>query len=84
VRRPLAPWIVTGTAVVAAAAGAYLGWSAGEDERAIDALPAPDRAAATRRARDADRKARAANVLYAVAGGAAAAGVTLFVVEGRF
>jgi hypothetical protein len=82
--RRVATWIAAGTAVVATAAGAYLGWSAREDERALAALAAPDRAAAARRAKDAESKARAANALYAVAGGAAAAGVTLFVLEARF
>ncbi|HEX9307085.1 MAG TPA: PEGA domain-containing protein [Anaeromyxobacter sp.] len=83
-RRHLAAWIAAGTAVAAAAAGALVGWSARSDARAIDALAAPDPAAASRRARDAEAKARTANALYAVAGGAAAAGGTLFVLEGRF
>jgi hypothetical protein len=83
-RRRLAAWIAAGTAVAAAGAGAWLGWSAQRDERAIDALPAPDRAAASARARDARSKARAANALYAVAGGAAAVGGALLVLEGRF
>jgi hypothetical protein len=73
-----------GTAAAAVAAGAYLGWSAREDERAIDALPTPDRAAASDRARGAESKAQAANVLYAVAGGAAVVGTALFVFEARF
>jgi tetratricopeptide (TPR) repeat protein len=79
-----AAWVAAGTAVVATAAGAYLGWSARQDERAIAALSAPDRAAASRRARDAESKANAANALYAVAGGAATAGLTLFVLDWRF
>jgi hypothetical protein len=83
-RRRVAAWVTAGAAVVAAAAGAYLGWSAQQDERAIDALPAPDGAAAGAKAKDAEAKARAANALYAVAGGAAAASVTLFAIEGRF
>jgi tetratricopeptide (TPR) repeat protein len=83
-RRYMGAWIAAGTAVAAAGAGAWLGWSARRDERAIDALPAPDRAAASARAADARAKARAANLLYAIAGGAAAAGGALFVVEGRF
>jgi hypothetical protein len=84
VRRHLAAWVAAGTAVAAAGAGAWLGWSARRDERAIDALSAPDRAAASARARDARSKARAANALYAVAGGAAAVGGALLVLEGRF
>jgi hypothetical protein len=73
-----------GTAAIAAAAGLVLGASARADAREIDGLSAPDRAAASRRARDAEAKARTANVLYAVAGGAAVVGGTLFVIEGRF
>jgi hypothetical protein len=80
----LAAWIAAGTAVAAAGAGAWLGWSARRDEQAIGALAAPDRAAASARARDARSKARAANALYAVAGGTAAVGGALFVLEGRF
>ncbi|HEX9307617.1 MAG TPA: PEGA domain-containing protein [Anaeromyxobacter sp.] len=83
-RRHLAAWIAAGTAVAAVTAGALLGSSARSDARAIDALPAPDAAAASRRARDAEAKARTANALYAVAGGAAATGVTLFALEARF
>ncbi len=83
-RRYLPALIAAGTAVAAAAAGAYLGWSARQDAAAIDALPAPDRAAASARAHDAQSKARAANAMYAVAGGAAAVGGTLFVLEARF
>jgi hypothetical protein len=83
-RGRIAAWAAAGTAVAAGAAGAYLGWSARRDERAIDALPAPDGSAAARRARDAESKARKANVLYAIGGGAAAIGGALFVLEGRF
>ncbi len=82
--RHLATWIAAGTALAAATAGAVLGWSAQKDEQALDALAAPDRAAATRRARDAQSKAHAANALYALAGGSAAAGTALFVIEARF
>lgn len=77
-------WVAAGTAVVAAVAGVAFGASARADERDIDALPAPDRAAALRKASSARSKARAANVLYGVAGGAAAAGATLLVLEARF
>jgi hypothetical protein len=80
----LAAWIAAGAAVAAAGAGAWLGWSARRDEQAIGALAAPDRAAASARARDARSKARAANALYAAAGGTAAIGGALFVLEGRF
>jgi hypothetical protein len=83
-RRHLATWIAAGTAVAAIATGAVLGWSARQDASAIDAMSAPDRAGASQRARDAQTKARAANVLYALGGGAAAVGGTLFVLEARF
>jgi hypothetical protein len=83
-RKHLATWIAAGTAIVAVATGAVLGWSARQDASAIDAMSAPDRAAASQRARDAQAKARAANVLYALGGGAAAVGGTLFVLEARF
>jgi hypothetical protein len=83
-KRATAAWVAAGTAVVAAAAGAYLGWSARQDADAIDALPGPDGPAASGKAQGAESKARAANALYALAGGAAAASLTLFVVEARF
>lgn len=83
VRRRVYTWIAAGTALAAAAAGAYYGADASRDEDAIDAIVG-DGALADRTARDAESKARKANVLYAVAGGAAAAGVTLFFVERRF
>ena len=83
--RPALPtWIAGGTAVVAVAAGAWFGASARADARAVSGLAAPDGAVASRRARDAESKARTANVLYAVAGGAAATGVTLYVLQARF
>ncbi len=83
-RRYLPVWIAAGTAAAAVVAGGVLGWSARQDASAIDAMSAADRAAATQRARDAQTKARAANVLYALGGGAAAVGGTLFVLEARF
>jgi tetratricopeptide (TPR) repeat protein len=82
-RRRLYTWIAAGTAVAAAAAGAYYGIEARRDEEAIDGISG-DGALAERTARDAESKAHRANVLYAVAGGATAAGVTLFLVEKRF
>ena len=82
-RRRLYTWIAAGTAVAAAAAGVYYGIDARHDEQAIDGISG-DGALAERTARDAESKAHRANVLYAVAGGAAAAGVTLFLVEKRF
>jgi hypothetical protein len=82
-RRRVYTWIAAGTAIAAAAAGAYFGLEAQHDEDAIEGIVG-DGALAERTARDAESKARKANVLYAVAGGAAAAGVTLFFVEQRF
>ncbi len=83
-RKYLPVWIAGGTAVVAAAAGAWFGASARSDAQAIDATPAPDAASASRYASDARSKARTANALYGVAAGAALAGVTLYVLEARF
>jgi hypothetical protein len=82
--RMLPTWVALGTAAVAAAAGAWFGASARADERAIDALPAPNGPEADRLAQSAQKKARTANALYVVAGGAAAAGVALYVFEARF
>lgn len=82
-KRRVYTWIAAGTAVAAAAAGGYFGWSARQDEDAIDGI-VNDGARARRTAKDAESKARTANVLYAVSGAAAAAGVTLFFVEKRF
>jgi tetratricopeptide (TPR) repeat protein len=80
-KRRIYTWIAASTAVVAAAAGGYYGWSARQAESAID-----DSAygAANAHASDATTRARRANVLYAVAGSATAAGITLFFVEKKF
>jgi tetratricopeptide (TPR) repeat protein len=83
-RRHLPSWIAAGTALAAAAAGVWLGASARADARAIDALSEPDPGTASRRARDAESKARTANLLFGLAGGAAAASVGLYVLEARF
>ena len=82
--RMLPTWIAAGTAAVAALAGAWYGASAHADARAIDALPAPNGAEASRLAQSAQSKARTANTLYVVAGGAAAAGVAFYLLEVRF
>ncbi|ABS27953.1 PEGA domain-containing protein [Anaeromyxobacter sp. Fw109-5] len=79
-KRRIYTWIAGGTAVVAAAVGGYYGWSA---RRAESALHDGD-GDANANASDATSRARRANVLYAVAGSAAAAGVTLFFVEKKF
>jgi hypothetical protein len=83
-RRYLPAWIAAGTAALALAAGIAYGASARADARAIDALSSPDGAVASRRAVDARSKARASDALFGLAGGAAAAGATLFVLESRF
>lgn len=82
-KRRLYTWIAAGTAVAAAATGAYFGWSAQQDAERIDGI-VNDGHLARQTASDAQSKARTANVLYAVSGAAAAAGITLFFVEGRF
>lgn len=83
-RRYLPAWIAAGAAVAATAAAVAYGASARADGRAIDALAAPDGETAARRARSAEAKARTANVLYGIAGGAAAAAAGLLVLEARF
>lgn len=77
-------WVAAGTAVAAAAAGAYFGASANTENDRID--DGTIRTAAEIKALQdrADRKAKTANVLYGAAGAAAAAGVTLFFIEGSF
>jgi len=70
---------------VAVAAGAAGAWCGLEARRAQDRLrDGSVHADATSLAHDAQRKATAANVLFAVSGGAAATGITFFVIEGRF
>jgi tetratricopeptide (TPR) repeat protein len=83
-KRRVYTWIAAGTAAAAAAAGAYYGWSASEDEEALASMTDPNGGEAQKYASSAESNARRANVLYAVAGGAAAAGVTLFFVERKF
>lgn len=82
-KRRVYTWVAAGTAVAAAAAGAYFGWAAQQDADAVDDV-VNDGSLAQSTARDAESKARTANVLYAVSGAAAAAGITLFFVEGKF
>jgi PEGA domain-containing protein/tetratricopeptide repeat protein len=82
-RKRVYTWVAAGTAVAAAAAGAYFGWSAQQDADKVDGI-VNDGAQAQQAASDAQSKAHTANVLYAVSGAAAAAGITLFFVEGKF
>jgi tetratricopeptide (TPR) repeat protein len=77
-------WIAAGATAAAVATGAYFGWSASKDEDALKSMSAPSGSDAQRYASSAESNARKANTMYAVAGAAAAAGVTLFFVEGRF
>jgi tetratricopeptide (TPR) repeat protein len=76
-------WVAAGAAVAAAAAGAYYGVTAQQKSDALLGSVHPsDEASAL--ATDAQAASRNANILYGVAAGAAAAGVTLFFVEGKF
>lgn len=80
--RRLWTWVAAGAAVVALSAGVYQGLEARDAESKLrDGTVHPD---ADGLADDAKTKSRTANVLYGVAGAAAAAGVTLFFFEGRF
>jgi PEGA domain-containing protein len=83
-KRRIFTWIAAGTAVAAAAAGGYFGWSARQAESALDDMSGPNGAVASGHASDATSRARKANVMYVVAGSAAAAGATLFFVEKKF
>ncbi len=75
-------WIAAGVAVAAGAAGVAYGLSSGRQAESLrDGSYHADAASI---ARAAEKKATTANVLYAVSGVAAAAGVTLFFVEGKF
>jgi hypothetical protein len=83
-KRRIFTWIAAGTAVAAAAVGGYFGWSARQAESAIDDMSQANGTVASGHESDATSRARRANVMYAVAGTAAAAGVTLFFVEKKF
>jgi hypothetical protein len=83
-KRRVYTWIAAGAAAAAAATGAYFGWSASQDEDALKSMSQPSGADAQRYASSAESNAKKANTMYAVAGVAAAAGVTLFFVEGKF
>ena len=76
-------WVAAGVAGAALAAGVAYGLAA---RSATDELRSSqhDQATAQRLADSAGSRARTANVLYGVAAGAGAVGVTLFFVEGRF
>jgi len=76
-------WVAAGAAGAAAAGAVSLGLLARADSQELLARP-HERAEAQALHDSARGKSRAANVLYGVAGVAAAAGVTLFFVEGSF
>jgi tetratricopeptide (TPR) repeat protein len=80
--RRLWTWVAAGTAVAAASAGAYYGLAA--DDAASKLRDGTFHSNSTALEGDAKSKARTANVLYGLAGAAAATGVTLFFLEGRF
>jgi tetratricopeptide (TPR) repeat protein len=80
--RRLYAWIAAGAAVAAGGAGAWYGLAARQKQnRLLDGQVHPDAAAL---ARDAKHASAMANLCYGLSGVAAAGGVTLFFVEGRF
>ena len=83
-QRRVYTWVAAGTAAAAGIAGAVLGAQASSENKKINdgTVRTTEQIAAIESSRD--RKARTANILYGVAGAAAAAGVTLFFIEGRF
>ncbi|HSN92146.1 MAG TPA: hypothetical protein VLS93_13025, partial [Anaeromyxobacteraceae bacterium] len=83
-KRRIWTWVAGGAAVVAAGAGTYYGMTAQQRSDELRDGTARPAAEANALAGDAKAAQRSANVLYGVAAGAAAAGVTLFFVEGRF
>jgi tetratricopeptide (TPR) repeat protein len=83
-KRRVWTWVATGAAVVAAGAGAYYGMTAQQKSDQLRDGTYWTAGEATALAEDAKSAQKNANVLYGVAAGAAAAGVTLFFVEGRF
>jgi tetratricopeptide (TPR) repeat protein len=83
-KRRVYTWIAAGTAAAAAAVGGYFGYAAKRDEDALAGMTDPNGSDAQRYASGAESNAHKANVMYAIAGGAAAAGLTLFFVEKRF
>ena len=75
-------WIAAGAAVAALAAGAWFGLEAQRQQDALRDGTVHEDADAL--ARDATQKAKTANLLYGISGVAAAAGITLYFVEGTF
>lgn len=78
-------WVAGGAAVAAAGAGAYFGMQAqNASDKLVNASQPLAPGEAQRLYDEARSKSRTANILYGVAGGAGAAGVTLFFLEGSF
>ena len=79
-------WVAAGAAVAAVGVGTYYGLSSKSDADALHANVSPPRTNAANQslADSAQSKATTANAFYAIAGGCAAAGITLFFVEGSF
>ncbi len=77
-------WIAGGVAVAAAGAGAYYGSKAKSASDKLANGTVWSQSDAQRYYQQAKDNQRNANVLYGVAGGAAAAGVALFFLEGSF
>jgi tetratricopeptide (TPR) repeat protein len=78
----VATWVTAGVALAAGAAGVYMGVAAKQQQDKLqDGTLHADAASI---ASDAESKAKTANVLYGVAGVAAATGVTLYFVRGTF
>jgi hypothetical protein len=75
-------WITAGVTVAAGAAGVVMGMAARQQEQKL--LDGTLHADAASIAKDAQGKATAANVLYGIAGVAAATGITLYFVQGSF
>jgi len=83
-KRRVYTWVAVGAAAAAGIAGVVLGSQANSENRKIvdGTIRTTEQITAMESSRD--KKARTANVLYGVAGAAAAAGVTLFFIEGSF
>lgn len=81
-RPRISTWVAAGVSVAALAAGAWFGLEAQRQQDALRDGAIHEDADAL--AKDATQKAKTANVLYGISGVAAAAGVTLFFVEGTF
>jgi len=81
-KRHLPTWIAAGVAVAAGAAGIAFGVSASKQSETL--RNGDYHADAASMASGAQSKATTANVLYGISGVAAATGVTLFFLEGKF